>query len=216
MLSLRDQVTVVVIAVSLAACGGSQALTGTNVAPSSVAAPDRAPIPPCKGQKNTKEYASIGAKTLSSKGGTLCVPSFGSWGGTMDYPGPTSAHSSMGLISSTTAYNPGAFPPPGSVNPIFYIQFKLNTYGVIFSAKLPATGGLSSKFLTVGKPYTAQGASDVGSLWDALGECYTTAYSSKYGATIRGIGFVLENVHMGEASSGVISILPGKLATNKC
>jgi hypothetical protein len=122
----------------------------------------------------------------------------------------------MGLISSTTAYNPGAFPPAGSVNPIFYIQFKLNTYGVIFGAKLPDTGGLSSKSLSVGKSYTAQGASDVGSLWDALGECYTTAFSSKYGATIRGIGFVLENVHMGEASSGVISILPGKLATKKC
>jgi hypothetical protein len=214
MRSFRDQFTVAVIALSLSACGGSQVLTGANV--SNVAAPDRTAIPPCKGQKNTKEYASIGAKPLSSNGGTLCVPSFGGWGGTMDYPGPTSAHSSMGLISSTTAYNPGAFPPPGSVNPIFYIQFKLDTYGVIFGAKLPAAGGLSSKSLTVGKVYTAQGASDVGSLWDALGECYTTAFSTKYGATIRGIGFVLENVHMGEASSGVISILPGKLATKKC
>ncbi len=158
MLSLRE-VTAAVIAVSLAACGGSQVLNGTNV--SNFAAPDRAQIPSCKGQKNTKQYASIGAKPLSSKGGTLCVPSFGGWGGTMDYPGPTSSHSSMGLISSTTAYNPGAFPPQGSVNPIFYIQFKLNTYGVIFGAKLPATGGLSSKSLTVGKSYTAQGASDV-------------------------------------------------------
>jgi hypothetical protein len=213
MLSFRE-VTAALIAVSLAACGGSQVLNGTNV--SNFAAPDRAPIPLCKGQKNTKQYASIGAKPLSSKGGTLCVPSFGDWGGTMDYPGPTSSHSSMGLISSTTAYNPDAFPPAGSVNPIFYIQFKLNTYGVIFGAKLPDTGGLSSKSLSVGKSYTAQGASDVGSLWDALGECYTTAFSSKYGATIRGSGFVLENVHMGEASSGVISILPGKLATKKC
>ncbi|MGA8797986.1 MAG: hypothetical protein WB526_13100 [Candidatus Cybelea sp.] len=213
MLFLRE-VTAAVIAVSLAACGGTQVLNGTNV--SNFAAPGRAQIPSCKGQKNTKQYGSIGAKPLSSKGGTLCVPSFGGWGGTMDYPGPTSSHSSMGLISSTTAYNPGAFPPQGSVDPIFYIQFKLNTYGVIFGAKLPATGGLSSKSLTVGKSYTAQGASDVGSLWDALGECSTTAFSTKYGATIRGIGFVLENVHMGEASSGVISILPGKLATKKC
>ena len=120
------------------------------------------------------------------------------------------------MISSTTAYNPALFPPAGSVTPIFYIQFKLNTYGVIFSAKLPATGGLSSKSLKVGKPYTMQGASNVGSLWNSLGYCSTTAFSSKYGATIRGVGFVLENVHMGAASSGVISILPGKLATNKC
>jgi hypothetical protein len=216
MLSSRQQLIVAVAAISLAACGGSQVLTQTNAAAPSVAAPGVAPIPACKGQKRTKQYASLGAKPLSSKGGTLCVPSFGGWGGTMDYPGPTSSHSSMELISSTTAYNPGEFPPPGSVNPIFYIQFKLNTYGVIFSAKLPATGGLSSKSLTVGKPYTAQGASDVGSLWDALGECYTTAFSTKYGATIRGIGFVLKNVHMGEASSGVISILPGKLAQSKC
>jgi hypothetical protein len=216
MLSLRDQVIAAVIAVSLTACGGSQVLTGTNGAPSSVAAPDVAPIPSCKGQKNTKQYSSIGAKPLSSKGGILCVPRFGGWGVTMDYPGPTSSHSSMGLISSTTAYNPALFPPVGSVNPIFYIQFRLNNYGVIFGAKLPATGGLASKTLKVGKPYTAQGASNVGSLWNALGECYTTAFSTKYGATIRGIGFALKNVHMGEASSGVISILPGKLAPSKC
>jgi len=210
---LRAQVTAAVIAVLLAACGGSQALTGPNGAVSNVATPDGAP--PCKGQKNTNEYASIGAKALSTEGGTLCVPSFGGWGGSTDYPGPTS-HASMALISSTTAYNPGAFPPPGSISPIFYIQFKMNAYGVIFSAKLPATGGLSSKSLTVGKVYTAQGASDVGSLWDSLGECYTAAFSAKDGPTIRGIGFVLKNVHMGEASSGVISILPGKLAPSKC
>jgi hypothetical protein len=210
---LRAQVTAAVISLSLAACGGSQVLTGTTGAPSSVTALDSAP--PCKGQKNTKEYASIGAKALSTKGGTLCVPSFGGWGGTMDYPGPTS-QASMALISSTTAYNPGAFPPPGSVNPIFYIQFKMNSYGVVFSSKLPAAGGLSSKSLTVGKFYTAQGASDVGSLWDVLGECSTKAFATGRGPTILGIGFVLENVHMGEASSGVISILPGKLATSRC
>jgi len=210
---LPARVAAMVIAVSLAACGGSQVLTGANGALSNVATPNAAP--PCKGQKNTKEYASVGAKALSTNGGTLCVPSFGGWGGTMDYPGPTS-HASMALISSTTAYNPGAFPPPGSVSPIFYIQFKMNTYGVIFGAKLPATGGLSSKSLAVGKVYTAQGASDVGSLWNSLGECYATAFSTKNGATIRGIGFVLKNVHMGEASSGVISILPGKLAPSKC
>lgn len=47
MLSLRE-VTAAVIAVSLAACGGSQVLNGTNV--SNFAAPDRAQIPSCKGE----------------------------------------------------------------------------------------------------------------------------------------------------------------------
>ncbi len=216
MLSLRNRVIAVVTAVALAGCGGPQVLTGASNAPANVAAPDNAPIPACKGQKNTKEYASIGKKALSTKGGVLCVPKFGGWGVSMDYPGPTKSHASMGLISSTTAYNPALFPPSGSVSPIFYIQFGLNGYGVIFGATLPAIGGLSSSSLKVGKPYTAQGASNVGSLWNSLGECYTTAFATKYGATIRGIGYVLKNVHMGEASSGVISILPGKLAPSKC
>ncbi len=157
-----------VVAVSLAACGGSQALTGTNAAPSNVAVPDRTPIPPCKGQKNTKEYASIGAKTLSSNGGTLLRSEFWRLGRHDGLSRPYLVAFLDGTDQQHDGIRSGAF-PPGSVNPIFYIQFKLNTYGVIFSAKLPVTGGLSSKFLTVGKPYTAQGASDVGSLWDALG-----------------------------------------------
>lgn len=214
MLFSRRHVISAVTAVSLAACGGSQVPTQTNGAPPSVAAPDLAPIPACKGQTNTKDYASIGAKPLSSKGGILCVPRFRGWGGSTNYPSVSS--SSMGLISSTTAYNPALFPPVGSVTPIFYIQFGLDRTGVIFGAQLPATGGLASKSLKVGKPYTVQGASDAGSLWNSLGYCYTKAFSSKYGATIRGVGFVLKNVHMGAASSGVISILPGKLAQTKC
>lgn len=214
MLSSRQHLIVAVIATSLAACGGSQVLTQTNAALPGVAAPDIAPIPACKGQKSTKQYASIGAKPLSTKGGILCVPRFGGWGGSMNYPGASS--SSMGLISSTTAYNPALFPPTGSVAPIFYIQFGLNKTGVIFGAKLPAAGVLASKSLKAGKPYTVQGASNVGSLWNSLGYCSTTAFSSKYGAAIRGVGFVLKNVHMGGASSGVISILPGKLAQSKC
>jgi hypothetical protein len=215
-LSLRNHLIAALTAVSLAACGGSQVLTQTNGVPLSVAAPDIAQIPACKGQKNTKEYASIAAKPLSAKGGSLCVPRFGGWGVSMNYPGPTTPGAAMGLISSTTAYNPALFPPGGSVNPIFYIQFGLNRSAVIFGAKLPAAVGLASKSLKVGKVYTVQGASDVGSLWDSLGECYTKAVSSKYGATIRGVGFVLENVHMGASSSGVIVVLPGKLASDKC
>lgn len=201
-------------AISLAACGGSQVLTQTSGAPATVAKADIAKIPACKGQKDTKQYASISAKPLSAKGGTLCVPRFGGWGGSMNYPSASS--SSMALISSTTAYNPILFPPAGSVTPIFYIQYGLNKSGVIFGVKLPASGGLASKSLKVGKPYTVQGAYVVGSLWNTFGSCSTTAVASKYGATIRGVGFVLENVHMGAASSGVISILPGKLAQSKC
>jgi uncharacterized lipoprotein len=94
MLSSRQHLIVAVTAISLAACGGSQVLTQTNAAPASLAAPDIAPIPACKGQKSTKQYASIGAKPLSTKGGILCVPRFGGWGGSMNYPGASS--SSMG------------------------------------------------------------------------------------------------------------------------
>ncbi|MEO6834381.1 MAG: hypothetical protein ABI231_00515 [Candidatus Tumulicola sp.] len=60
----------------------------------------------------------------STKDGTICVPSFHGWGGSMAYPN-TGHPATMTLISSTTAYNPPLFPPPGST--IFFLQVGLNT-----------------------------------------------------------------------------------------
>ena len=46
----------------------------------------------CKGQKTTSKDATI-KETLETKGGSLCIPAFGDYGGDIDYPAVTNATS---------------------------------------------------------------------------------------------------------------------------
>ena len=64
----------------LAACAqhGSALLPSTALRRAPRAA--RLVPPNCKGQKTTKHYASL-TVTLSTKGGSLCIPAFGGFGG---------------------------------------------------------------------------------------------------------------------------------------
>ena len=39
-----------------------------------------------KDQKSTKEYATVAKEAMKKGGGSLCVPSFGDWGGALQYP----------------------------------------------------------------------------------------------------------------------------------
>ncbi len=115
---------------------------GGPIAPAPRGGPNAA-LPACKGQKTTKDYASLGTKKLSTKGGTLCVPRFKDWGGTITYPGPTSSGVTASLISSTTPYSGPLWPPFPPGTPIFYIQFNTTYDDVQFGKKLPGPGDLA-------------------------------------------------------------------------
>lgn len=175
-------------------------------------------VPACKGQTSTKEYASGPAQPLQTKGGLLCVPRFKDWGGSISYPGPTTAGNTMSLISSTTAYSGPLWPPNPPGAPIFYLQFTVNSSSITFGSKVPSGGALASKVLKIKKPYTVYASLQAfGSVWAALGECYTTAFSGKYGPSLTRIGtaFAAQNFK-GQGTRGVIEIVPGKYVSNKC
>jgi hypothetical protein len=218
----------VLVAVLLAACSNHSGFVPTQsnpIAPDVLSSlpmqrgePDVKPIPSCKGQTTTKQYASVGAKTLSTKGGTLCVPRFKGWGGSISYPGPTVPGITMSLISSTTAYSGPLWPPNPPGPPIFYIQFTVSSSSVDFGSKVPKGGELASKQLKVNKPYTVVAAlTAFGSLWENLGECYTKASAGTYGPSLTGIGRVLAgHGFAGAGTRGVVQIVPGKFVSNRC
>ena len=216
-------------AMMLTSCGGSQMQINPSGLTQSTersgllsslmrrGVPDVAPIPACKGQKTTKDYASLGPKKLSTKGGTLCVPRFKGWGGTITYPGPTTSGLTASLISSTTAYSGLLWPPFPPATPIFYIQFNTTYDDVHFGKKLPGPGDLASNQLKAKQAYTVTASVlSGGSLWDAFGECYATAVDGKYGPDLPDVGGVFSGTLKATGTHVVIEIVPGEYGTTKC
>jgi hypothetical protein len=196
---------------ALAACAQQGAMPPqTAPAPSSLAMPQTNP-PACKGQKDTKKYASL-TVTLSSKGGSFCIPEFAGFGGTIKYP---SANPSvkLKLISSTTNYNHQ--PKLGSGTAIFYLQLGLSA-GTSFGTNVPAGGGLTAKKIVAGDSYTAYGQATISGFKLDFGPCYAVATKGKYGGVIGGIGTLLKGADVPAAATGVIEIYAGQKTSTKC
>lgn len=182
---------------------------GRAMLPYAVELPQIAP-PACRGQKKTKQDASATEK-ITSKGGTLCIPAFGGFGGTITYP-PANPATKIKLTSSTTNYD--NLPQLGSGTPIFYLQIELlgNT---TFGKDAPAGGGLASSAIKPGKAYTAYGAVELGSLWLGFPPCFAVAKKSKYGGQIGGLGTLLDGQSLNQTSA-VVEIEAGKASGTKC
>jgi hypothetical protein len=206
----------------LAACAGRTAVIPSQsvpVAPDALLGTgmdsihrDAAP-PKCKSQKNTKQYASVASQKMNTKGSSLCVPSFGGWGGALQFPS-TDMNYTVGLISSTKAYDPSLFPPAGSQKAVFYLQYKFSGFPQ-FGSALPAGKPLVSSHLAPNKPYTVEASENVYVGWTPLGSCYSVAKKSLYGGEIAHAGAVLEGQFFRERS-GVIEVFKGKLVSNAC
>jgi hypothetical protein len=184
--------------------------------PSTAPAPQRATrpqvLPPvCKGQKDSEEYASLTVKLLT-EGGAFCIPEFGGFGGKIKYPGANPSVN-LKLISSTTDYNHQ--PHLGKGSAIFYLQVRLSG-GTSFGEKVGAGGGLTSKTIVPGSPYTAYGQADLFGMRVDFGPCYTVATKGKYGGVIGGIGTLLKGVSVPVHASGVIEIYSGQQTETKC
>jgi hypothetical protein len=162
------------------------------------------------GQKNSTNYASL-TSTFTSKGGTLCVPAIGGWGGSVTYPAAKPA-AKITLISSVKNYN--KMPNFGKGAAMFYLQVALKS-PTAFGTKTPAGGGILGGTLVAGKTYSAiAGAAGFG----VISACTTVAMKSKSGGMISGVGTVLKGVTIPGAITGIVEIYAGKskYAKGKC
>jgi hypothetical protein len=196
---------------SLAGC----AMSSGGLVPSSVqsVAVVRDALPPaCPGQKTTKQYATI-SETFSSSGGTLCIPAFGGFGGSVNYP-PATPSVGVALTSSTTNYN-GQLPSLHSGTPIFYLQLAI-AGATSFGQSSSAGGGLTSKSIKPGKVYSAYAQATISGIKFNFTPCYAKATKGKYGGVIGGVGSLLKGQTVPAAASGIIEIYAGKSASAKC
>ena len=196
----------------LAACAqhGSGLVPSTSLVPQQGALPDAGP-PACKGQKDSKRYASL-TVTLSTKGGSFCIPEFGGFGGKIKYPSANPAVK-LQLISSTTDYNHQ--PQLGQGTALFYLQLAISD-GTKFGNNVSAGGGLTGQQIAPGQPYTAYGRASISGFHVNFGPCYAVATKGKYGGVIGGIGTLLKGVTVPVAASGIIEIYSGNQTSKKC
>jgi hypothetical protein len=167
--------------------------------------------PDCKGQKTTKQYASV-EEQLKTGGGKACVPAFGGFGGKMAYPN-LSPSVSLQLIDSTTNYD--KMPELGSGTPILYIQLSISGQ-TSFGQTLPKGGALVGSGITPGKTYTTFGQASAFGIKENLPPCYAVAGKNKYGGSLTGLGTLLQGESVPTAATAVAEIYPGKQATQKC
>lgn len=179
-------------------------------------APDVTAPPKCKGQKETKDYATVASQGIKEvKGADVCVPAFGGWGGALQFPGTYNASYTVSMTSSTKTYTGGLFPPAGSQKPIFYLQFAFNGLPGFYST-LPKGGPLESLHITAKKSYTILVSEYFYGLgWSTVGECFQTAKKAKQGNGLAGAGTIFEKVTFREMK-GIIEVFNGALVSNKC
>jgi hypothetical protein len=153
-------------------------------------------------------------QTLATAGGTLCIPAFGGFGGTIAYP-PVSASVSITFTSSTT--NVGNYAALGTATPIFYLGIAL-AGGTDFGTGASG-GGLaaSSSSIVTGNVYTVYGQATIAGIPLPLKPCQTTATAGSGGnGVIGGLGTVLNGATVPAAAMAVLEIEPGSSGAGAC
>lgn len=213
--------------IALAGCAGGSGIvpSQTTFAPPNALTsfgvdqllPDAATPPKCKGQKSTKEDAKSALLHMKTAGSSFCVPEFGGWGGSIQYPETYGSYAgyTATLISSTKAYKGSLLPPAGSVTPIFYLQIGFNSFPGFYPT-LPKGSPLVSSHLTSKKSYTVKLFLYLYGLgWEELSSCYQVAKSSKYGGSLAAVGALFEKQTFLE-KNGAIEVFKGQLVSNQC
>src|SRR5580704_17543100 len=113
----RDAFGIVVAISIVAACGGSATASRTVPAFARPARVQSGP-PGCTGQRTTKKYGNVTAK-LQTAGGSLCIPAFAGFGGSIEYPG---VERSVKLTIRTSAQNVYNEPQLGSGTSMVYVN----------------------------------------------------------------------------------------------
>lgn len=200
-----------VAAMMLAGCAGAQTVPGGMVpAQGSYVRSGTAPLV-CKGQRTAKNYASLPEK-LKTKGGSLCVPAFGGFGGSIEYPG---LERSVVLTIRTSTQNIYNEPQLGNGTSIVYLNlhFRASTR---FRSRLKSKGGLTSPSISPGAAYTAYGIVAVGHLDLMFPPCYTVATQGPYGGVLPNLGNILRKATIAGVAYGVIEIYAGEQVSQEC
>jgi hypothetical protein len=218
MLHRRLSTLAVLSALALGGCAVRQnvqpaTLPALSVPPDqrSRTAPDNVP-PDCKGQKTEPKFASDTDK-LATKGGKVCIPAFGGYGGTIAYPG-TSPSITLTLTSSTTNYT-GKLPKLHAGKPLFYLQVATSG-ATTFGPSEPAGGGLTGAKIIAGKTYTVYGQVTISGIPFNFTPCDAVATKGPYGGVIGGVGTPLEGHQVPAPASGVIEIFLGQSGDGPC
>jgi hypothetical protein len=154
-------------------------------------------------------------QTLSTSGGSLCIPAFGGFGGSIAYP-TSSNPINITLVSSTT--NTGGYPALGTATPIFFLGISL-AGGTNFGTGAPAGGGLAAPSATIvpGQTYTVYGQATLLGVPVNFSPCQSVATAGSGGTgVISGLGTVLKNVSVPISASGVLEIEPGASGSGPC
>lgn len=187
------------------------ATSTATAAPSPTATPTSVPTSgaqACSGQTTTGTSAAA-TETLATAGGSLCIPAFGSFGGTIVYP-TVSTSISATLTSSTT--NIAGYPALSSGTPIFYLQLALSG-ATTFGTGTTAGGGLTSTSIIPGQTYSVFGQATIFGITAALTPCVTTATDGANATgTISGLGTVLKGQSVPAAAMGLLEIYSGSTA----
>jgi hypothetical protein len=195
----------------LAGCTGSQTATGSTVpAPATFARAMTGP-PICKGQRTTKNYGSITVK-LRAMGGSLCIPAFGGFGGSMQYPGVERSVKLTVRTSTKDIYNE---PQLGNGTSIVYLNLHFHA-GTHFGSNLKSKGGLTSQAISPGGTYTAYGIVAVGHLVLRFPPCYAVAVLGPYGGVLPNIGHLFSDTTITGPGYGVIEIYSGEQVSQEC
>jgi hypothetical protein len=167
--------------------------------------------PACRGQHTTAKYAGK-SFMLSTAGGHFCIPSFGGYGGSVQYP---AVNRSIELTVHTSIANIYGEPDLGSGSPLVYVNLHFHE-GTEFGTAYAQKGGLTSASLQAGQPYTAFGIVAVGHLDRMFTPCYAIATSGKYGGVFPDLGELLSGVTITGDGFGVIEIYAGQQTSTSC
>jgi hypothetical protein len=198
--------------VLLAGCAGVQTATTSGTLPERalIAAAVSGP-PTCKGQRTTKKYGDK-STTLKTKGGSFCIPAFGGFGGSIEYPGVEPA---VKLTIRTSTENIYDEPQLGTGTSTVYLNLHFHA-GTHFGSTLKSKGGLTSQAIYPGSTYTAYGIVAVGNLYLRFPPCYTVATTGPYGGVLPNLGHLFSDTTVTGAGYGVIEIYSGAQVSQEC
>jgi hypothetical protein len=169
-------------------------------------------VPLCDGQHTTRKYGELTAR-LKRTGGSLCIPAFAGFGGSMQYP---RVDRSAKLTIRTSAENLYDEPLLGdSGAPMVYINLRFHR-GTHFGKKAQSSGGLTSEAIVPGDSYTAYGIVGVGHLILRFPPCYGVATQGSYGGIFPNLGNLFAATTITGAGYGVIEIYSGAQVSQAC
>jgi hypothetical protein len=167
--------------------------------------------PACTGQRTKASYGSSSAR-LTKSGGSFCVPAFGGFGGSIEYP---KVERSVKLTVRTSTQNVYNEPLLGTGTPIVYLNVHFHA-GTHFAAHVKSMGGLTSEAIQAGATYTAYGIVNVGHLSLMFPPCYSDATQGPYGGVLSNLGELFIDTTITGAGFGVIEIYPGAQVSEEC